>query len=163
MALRAAPCAPRVAPPELLDASLQLVWANMLLHQVADPAALLGQWHRTLATDGFRMFSAWGRTRRASCAGRCTSSAAGASRRRPSPTCTTWATCWVGAGFAEPVMDMEHITLTFASPERLLAELRELGRNLHRDGALRGRNWRAGLVRAIEGTLGAGDGEPAYA
>jgi hypothetical protein len=41
-------------------------------------------------------------------------------------------------------MDMERITLTFATPERLLQELRELGRNLHpqRFAGLRGRQWR---------------------
>jgi malonyl-CoA O-methyltransferase len=43
------------------------------------------------------------------------------------------------AGFADPVMDMEHITLSFDTPARLLAELRGLGRNLHpqRFGGLR--------------------------
>ncbi|WP_298434730.1 methyltransferase domain-containing protein [Ottowia sp.] len=155
---------PRVAPPEVPDASLQLVWANMLLHQVADPAALLGEWHRTLATDGFVMFSCLGpdtlRELRALYQQR--------GWGEPAQAFTDMhdlGDMLVGAGFAEPVMDMEHITLTFASPERLLAELRELGRNLHRErfGALRGRNWRADLVRAIEGTLGAGDSEPAYA
>ncbi len=44
-------------PPE---AGVQMVWANMLLHQVADPQALIGQWHRALAVDGFLMFSCLG-------------------------------------------------------------------------------------------------------
>jgi len=34
-------------------------------------------------------------------------------------------------GFAEPVMDMERITLEFSTAEKLLDELRGLGRNLH--------------------------------
>jgi malonyl-CoA O-methyltransferase len=40
-------------------------------------------------------------------------------------------------------MDMERITLTFQSSERLLEELRGLGRNLHlnRFASLRGRQW----------------------
>jgi malonyl-CoA O-methyltransferase len=48
-------------------------------------------------------------------------------------------------------MDMERITLAFDTPERLLAELRELGANLHpaRFAALRGRAWRAGLLDAL--------------
>ena len=54
-----------------------------------------------------------------------------------------WGDMLVQAGFAEPVMDMERITLTFATPERLLQELRELGRNLstQRDARTRGRGW----------------------
>lgn len=42
-----------------------------------------------------------------------------------------WGDMLVHSGFAEPVMDMERITLTFATPQRLLQELRELGRNFH--------------------------------
>ena len=62
-----------------------------------------------------------------------------------------WGDMLVHAGFAEPVMDMERITLTFATPERLLQELRELGCNLHPDrfGALRGRCWRERLHAAL--------------
>jgi len=57
----------------------------------------------------------------------------------------------IQAGFAEPVMDMERITLTFASAERLLQELRELGTNLHpaRYPALRGKRWRAALLQKL--------------
>ncbi len=44
-------------------------------------------------------------------------------------------------------MDMERIRLTYASPDRLLQDLRELGRNLHpgRFAGLRGRSWRQRL------------------
>jgi malonyl-CoA O-methyltransferase len=57
----------------------------------------------------------------------------------------------VHAGFSEPVMDMERITLTFATPERMLAELRELGRNLHpqRFAGLRGRGWHRQLLSQL--------------
>jgi malonyl-CoA O-methyltransferase len=62
-----------------------------------------------------------------------------------------WGDMLVQAGFAEPVMDMERITLTFETPERLLQELRELGRNLHRDrfSGLRGRDWRRQWLQAL--------------
>ena len=54
-----------------------------------------------------------------------------------------WGDMLVQAGFAEPVMDMERITLTYETPERLVQELRELGRNFHvaRWPGLRGRGW----------------------
>jgi malonyl-CoA O-methyltransferase len=57
----------------------------------------------------------------------------------------------VQAGFAEPVMDMERIVLTYDSPARLLSELRSLGRNLHpaRFAGLRGRGWQQELERAL--------------
>ena len=57
----------------------------------------------------------------------------------------------VHAGFAEPVMDMERITLSFETPARLLQELREIGCNLHpaRFAGLRGRQWRHGLEQAM--------------
>ncbi|MCJ7799371.1 MAG: biotin synthase, partial [Polaromonas sp.] len=63
-----------------------------------------------------------------------------------------WGDMRVAAGFAEPVMDMERITLTFETPQRVLEELRGLGRNLHVDRfqALRGRRWHSQLLQAIE-------------
>ena len=55
---------------------------------------------------------------------------------------------------------MERITLTFATPQRLLKELRELGRNLHpqRFGALRGRVWYSQLLGQLA-TLAKPDGQ----
>jgi malonyl-CoA O-methyltransferase len=48
---------------------------------------------------------------------------------------------------------MERITLTFETPYRLLAELRELGRNLHiqRFAGLRGRRWHVQLTQLLMG------------
>jgi malonyl-CoA O-methyltransferase len=48
-------------------------------------------------------------------------------------------------------MDMERITLTFETPQRLLQELRGLGRNLHvgRFAGLRGRQWHWQLLAAL--------------
>ena len=65
-----------------------------------------------------------------------------------------WGDMLVQAGFSEPVMDMERLVLTYDSPQALLRELRELGRNLHpaRHAGLRGRSWQ----RALEQTLSLG-------
>ena len=128
------------------DASVQMVWSNMALHMAPDPQALIAQWHRALAVDGFLMFS---------CLGPDTLRELRDLYQRlgwppPSHEFTDmhdFGDMLVGAGFAEPVMDMERITLSFATPERLLAELRQLGRNLHpaRFGGLRGRQWQRQL------------------
>jgi malonyl-CoA O-methyltransferase len=73
-----------------------------------------------------------------------------------------WGDMLVQAGFAEPVMDMERITLTFPSPQRLLQELRELGRNLH-PGRFQGcagvPGWRD-CIEALAAAWRSGDGAP---
>lgn len=140
--------APRFGQPA--DGSQQMLWANMALHMAADPQALIAQWQRALAVDGYLMFS---------CLGPDTLRelhALYAELGWPAPGHTLtdmhdWGDMLVHAGFAEPIMDMERITLTFATPERLLQELRGLGRNLHpqRFAALRGRNWRRRLEQAL--------------
>ena len=128
----------------------EMVWANMALHMDANPQALIALWHQLLEPNGFLMFSCLGpdtlRELRAVYAAQGWPPA--------SHTFTDmhdWGDMLLNAGFAEPVMDMERITLTFATPERLLIELRELGRNLHphRFGALRGRAWHAQLLAAL--------------
>lgn len=131
-------------------ASMQMVWANMALHMTAQPQALMAQWHQALGPDGFVMFSCLGPDTLRELRG----VYARLGWPEPSHTFTDmhdWGDMLAAAGFAEPVMDMERIILTFATPARLLQELRELGRNLHpeRFPALRGRHWKARLERAI--------------
>lgn len=132
------------------DGGAQLVWANMALHMATDPQALMAQWHRALAVDGFVMFSCLGpdslrelRTLYQA-------------RGWPAPSheftdMHDWGDMLVAAGFAEPVMDMERLTLTFSSPARLIEELRGLGRNLNvgRFAALRGRQWQEELHQGL--------------
>jgi malonyl-CoA O-methyltransferase len=127
-----------------------MLWANMALHMAADPQALISQWHRALATDGFLMFSCLG----PDTLGELRNVYQALGWPAPSHEFTDmhdWGDMLVNAGFAEPVMDMERITLTFDSPQRLLKELRQLGRNLqpHRFSGLRGRRWLARLHAAL--------------
>jgi malonyl-CoA O-methyltransferase len=126
--------------------SVDMLWANMALHEAADPQALLAEWHSALAVSGFLMFS---------CLGPDTAIELREAYKRlgwaPAGHDLTdmhdWGDMLVQAGFAEPVMDMERITLTYETPARLLKELGELGRNFHpaRFPGLRGRSWRAKL------------------
>ena len=131
-------------------ASVDMLWANMALHETADPQALLADWHRALRVNGFLMFS---------CLGPDTaielrevySQLGWPPAGHDFTDMHDWGDMLVGAGFAEPVMDMERITLTYETPARLLQELTELGRNLHpqRFPALRGRHWRTRLEEAL--------------
>jgi malonyl-CoA O-methyltransferase len=134
----------------LPDGAAQMLWANMALHMAAEPQALLAAWYRALAPHGFLMFSCLGpdtlRELRALYA----------ELGWPAPgheftDMHDWGDMLAHAGFADPVMDMERITLTWDSPARVLQELRELGANLHpaRFPAARGRQWRQHLERAI--------------
>ncbi|MBB1075790.1 biotin synthase [Rhodoferax sp. 4810] len=127
-----------------------MLWSNMALHMAADPQALMAQWQAALQVDGFLMFS---------CLGPDTLKELQTLYKAlgwPAPAheftdMHDWGDMLMHAGFAEPVMDMERITLTFETPERLLQELRGLGRNLHagRFGGLRGRGWHRQLLQAL--------------
>ncbi|MGQ9724714.1 MAG: biotin synthase [Tepidimonas sp.] len=137
-------------PPEPVG----LVWANMVLHATAQPRALLRRWYEWLAVDGFLMFS---------CLGPDTARELRVvhdAHHWPAPAAAyvdmhDWGDQLIELGFAEPVMDMERLTLTYPSAERLLADLRETGRNWHagRFAALRGRGWRERWLRAVEDEL----------
>lgn len=142
-------------PQEVGEGVAQLLWANMYLHLSPDPEALLGLWHRALAVDGFVMFSCLGPD--------------SLRELRPLYAALGWGLPgpeWidmhdvgdmlVAAGFADPVMDQERITLTWGEPERLLADLRALGGNLSpgRFGGSRSRAWRTQLLRALEDLRG---------
>jgi malonyl-CoA O-methyltransferase len=62
----------------------------------------------------------------------------------------------VHAGFSDPVMDQETITLTWPTPQALLAELRSLGGNIApgRAAGLRTPRWRARLEDALRSLAG---------
>lgn len=130
--------------------SADMVWANMALHTAVAPQSLLKAWHSLLATDGFLMFSSLGPDTLRELQPIYQDMGWG----DPSHAFTDmhdWGDMLVQAGFAEPVMDMERITLTYATPSDLLKDLRLLGRNLHhqRYQNLRGRGWKRALDNAL--------------
>lgn len=140
--------AAQVAEPA--DGSLDMLWANMLLHTAADPQTLIERWHKALKVDGYVMFSSLGPDT-VQQLHRLYAELGWGPAGHAFTDMHDWGDMLVHSGFAEPVMDMERITLTFASPERLLQELRELGRNLHpaRFAGLRGKRWKADLLQKM--------------
>jgi malonyl-CoA O-methyltransferase len=142
--------------------SVDMVWSNMSLHAEPEPAARLADWFARLNSDGFLMFACLGpdslRELRAVHAQH-----GWAAPALPFVDMHDWGDRLVGAGFAEPVMDMERIVLTYSDAAALLGELRGLGRNQHpqRFAALRSRAWgqryrealNQGLPRAEDGRL----------
>jgi malonyl-CoA O-methyltransferase len=142
---------PQTTVATQMEGAAQMLWANMSLHMSDNPQALMTQWHQALEVDGFLMFSCLGPDTLKELRGLYQAH----NWTTPSHEFTDmhdWGDMLVAAGFAEPVMDMERITLTFESPQRLLQELRGLGRNLHVDRfkGLRGRTWHQQLLRALE-------------
>lgn len=119
-----------------------MLWANMGLHLQAQPQSRMRQWASSLNEQGFVMFSGLGPDSLMEL--RQVHEAMG----WPAPhhaftDMHDWGDMLLQAGFAAPVMDMERITLTYATSEELLKDLRSLGRNLspQRFGGLRGRKW----------------------
>ncbi len=142
---------PALRPGSVLAGAAQLVWSNMQLHFSADPTDLFKQWHRSLAVDGFLMFTCLG------------VGTLGALRKVYAQH--GWGAAQADgvdmhdlgdmlshAGFADPVMDQETLTLTYADAGALLDDVRSLGGNAHphRFPALRGKVWRRALADSLE-------------
>jgi len=138
-------------PQQVAAGQAQLLWANMMLHLAADPVALLQQWQRALAVGGFLMFSTLG-----------PGSLHGlrqvyARRGWPAPHAAfvdmhDLGDMLVRAGFADPVMDQEILTLTWPDADALLRELRGLGGNAEpsRSPGLRTPRWRERLCAQLQ-------------
>jgi malonyl-CoA O-methyltransferase len=143
------------APEVLAEAALgeaagELLWSNMVLHWSADPQATIRQWHRAVAADGFLMFSTLGPGTLATL--RALYRDAGwPAPHAPFVDMHDLGDMLVEAGFADPVMDQETLTLTWATPEAALAELRSLGGNADpaRCAGLRTPRWRARLAALL--------------
>jgi malonyl-CoA O-methyltransferase len=103
--------------------SVGLLCSNLALAFVADPAHAFGEFQRTLAPEGLLMFTTFGpdtlqelRLAR--------SRLDRFSHVHAFPDMHDLGDMLVASGFSDPVMDMEHLTLTYASFHELIAELR---------------------------------------
>jgi malonyl-CoA O-methyltransferase len=143
---RALPVCADIARLPIAHGAVDLVWSNMALHWAADPLAALREFHRVLAVDGLLMFSTLGPDTLAELR-----SAAGPGRVHDFADMHDLGDLLVAAGFAEPVMDMERITLLYGDGAALLADLRASGQTCALPGrqGLAGRGFRAGLEAAL--------------
>lgn len=110
----------------LASESVDLVWSNGVLHWFDDVPAALAEWRRVIRPDGLLMFTALGvdtltelRT-------------AGAGPMTGLPDMHDIGDALLAAGFAEPVMDTERLTVTWQDPAIMLRELRALGGDARR-------------------------------
>ncbi len=106
--------------------AFDLVWSNLALQWVNDVPRVFAEWRRVLKVGGLLSFSTFGPdTLR---------EVREAFRRVDGHTHTSrfidmhdLGDMLVGAGFADPVMDMETVTMTYADPAALLRELKHIG------------------------------------
>jgi malonyl-CoA O-methyltransferase len=106
------------------SASMGFLWSNLMLHWLDDPLPALREMHRVLAVDGLLMFSTFGpdtlKELRASFGD-------GYVHTQRFADMHDLGDMLVGCGFADPVMDMEVLTMTYGSLDDLFRDLRQSG------------------------------------
>lgn len=119
------------------EGSFELVLSNLMLHWHPAPHDVFLEWKRVLAVDGLVLFSCFGPDTLKELRGACTE-VLGAAAPMPFIDMHDFGDMMLAAGFGDPVMDVETISLTYPSADALIAEARALGGNPRDDrrGAL---------------------------
>lgn len=131
--------------------AVDLVWSNLALHWHPQPDRVFAEWRRVLRVDGLLMFSCFGpdtfkELRTAFAA------ADDVPHALPFVDMHDFGDMLVNAGFSTPVMDMESITVTYESVDKLMADVRAWGGNplaTRRRGLLGVDAWRR-IVDSLE-------------
>jgi malonyl-CoA O-methyltransferase len=136
----------------LRGVAFDLVWSNLALQWVNDVPRVFAEWRRVLNVGGLVSFTTFGpdtlREIRKAFA-----RADGFTHTNRFIDMHDLGDMLVHAGFADPVMDMEHITVTYAEPRALLRELKHLGASNATRGRSHGLMGRARwqkMLRALE-------------
>lgn len=108
----------------LKSRSTAIVWSNLLLHWLDDPIPALAEAHRVLEIGGLLMFSTLGPDTLKELR---SAFADGYAHTQRFADMHDLGDMLVGCGFADPVMDMEVITLTYDDVDAMFAELRAAG------------------------------------
>ncbi|RMG33427.1 MAG: malonyl-[acyl-carrier protein] O-methyltransferase BioC [Gammaproteobacteria bacterium] len=124
--------------------SFDLVFSNAAIQWSADPAGAIAEMHRVLRPGGLLMFSSFGpdtlhelRTAWAK--------VDGTPHVHGFIDLHDYGDMLVAAGLADPVMDMERLTLTYADTDALMRDLKAIGANNAASGRTRGLTGRARL------------------
>ncbi|WP_447122945.1 methyltransferase domain-containing protein [Glaciimonas sp. GG7] len=145
-------CGDFAALPLARDA-VDLVWSNLALHWHPQPDRVFAEWRRVLRVDGLLMFSCFGPDTIKELRG-AFAAVDDAPHVLPFVDMHDFGDMLVNAGFATPVMDMETITVTYDTVEKLLADAKACGGNplATRSRGLLGRAAWQRLVDALEAT-----------
>lgn len=118
--------------------SLDLVWSNLMMHWLPDPKIAFAELHRVLVEGGLLHFAMFGPDTLKDL--RAAAMKVGAGWTAPSfIDMHDIGDMLMAAGFGDPVMEMEMLTLTYRSPRTFLADQRRLG---VRNGLLGRQSWR---------------------
>jgi malonyl-CoA O-methyltransferase len=112
----------------------------------------MAQWHAALAPEGFVMFSCLGPDTLRSSEDYLFTQQAWPPAAHDFTDMHDWGDMLLEAGFAQPVMDMEHIALTYPDAPCFVGRLTHLGAQLAPpDGLLRlrGKNWLTSLHQSL--------------
>lgn len=129
----------------LANASVDLVWSNLALHWFVSPQRAIEEWYRVMRPGALLNFSFFGVDTLAELR------AIGA-RTMSFHDMHDIGDALLAAGFSEPVMDTQRLTLTWRTPQSLLDDVRALGGNALRGRfrGLLGRRSREEWLRTIE-------------
>jgi len=141
-------CADIEALPLAAD-SVQMVWSNLALQWCNDLPATFRELHRVLKPDGLLMFSTFGpdtlkELRNAF------SGVDGHSHVNRFTDMHDLGDLLAASGFAEPVMDMEIITLTYAEVKSVMQDLRGIGAHNATAGRAQGMMGKAAWQHVLE-------------
>lgn len=109
----------------LPDNAVEVIWANLVFHWFDDPLAALKECYRVLRPEGVLIFSAFGVD-----TGRELREAGALADEGLAPgfqDMHDWGDAMMETGFVAPVMDMEHLRLTYQTRASLVSDLDALG------------------------------------
>lgn len=141
-------CADAAALP-LGDASVDLVFSNLMLQWCDDPDRVFAECRRVLRPNGLLAFATFGpdtlvELRRA------WSAADGRTHVNRFIDMHDLGDALVRSGFAEPVLDVERYTLTYAAVRDLMRDLKAIGAHNANAGRPRGLTGKGTLARMLE-------------
>ncbi|QRX83931.1 methyltransferase domain-containing protein [Glaciimonas sp. PAMC28666] len=133
---------------------VDLVWSNLALHWHPQPDRVFAEWRRVLKVDGLLMFSCFGPDTFKELRSAFSAADYDAAHILPFVDMHDFGDMLVNVGFSTPVMDMETITVTYDTVQKLLADVKSFGGNplATRKRSLIGRAAWKRVVDAIEAT-----------
>jgi len=144
-------CADMASLP-IAPSCVGLVWSNLALAWAGDPLAVFREFHRVLEVGGLLMFSTYGPDTLKELK-RAFAHADGATHVHRFIDMHDLGDMLVATGFAEPVMDMECITVTFPDVAAIARDLRHSGQSnvaADRRRGLTGRHAWEAMLRGYE-------------
>lgn len=135
----------------LAPASMDLLWSNLALHWHPQPHRVMQEWARALRPQGLLMFTAFGPDTFAELTS--AYEAIGVvSTVPPFVDLHDYGDMMVEAGFADPVIDMEKLNITYSCAMDFLLDVRSFGGNplLERQAGLTGKRRLELLCQALE-------------